>query len=391
MKTALPAAALLAFAAIAFGVAAPEPPAPSVSPKDFTVSRYPAGKGAHFVTLADLNGDGNLDIAVANNDSEDVTILLGDGRGHFRPAAGSPFAAGHAPNDLAVGDFNGDHKPDLAIVNHDTPHLTLLLGDGRGGFTPAPKSPFTTQSKPHPHGVAAADFNRDGNLDVVTDSAGDDKVEVLLGDGKGGLATPGRRFSVGRRPYQRVRLGDFNKDGNPDIVTTNLSGANATVLLGDGAGGFREAAGSPFPCGPRPFSVAVGDVNHDGNSDLAIVNWNGQVATPQHNTLTILLGDGRGGFRPMAGSPFPTGKAPCHVAIGDINGDGYADVVTVNAADNSVSIFLGTAAGRLVKGPDLPVGQRPFGVALGDLNGDGKADIVTANHDADDITVLLSK
>ena len=158
MKSSLRMVAFFTFVAIALFIAPGEPGGNSMDGNGFTATRYAAGKGAHFVAIADLNGDGNLDIAVANKDSEDVTILLGDGRGHFRPAPGSPFSAGHCPNDIAVGDFNGDQKPDLAIVNHDTPYLTLLLGDGQGRFTAAPKSPFTTQSKPHPHGLAAADF-----------------------------------------------------------------------------------------------------------------------------------------------------------------------------------------------------------------------------------------
>ena len=114
------------------------------------------------------------------------------------------------------------------------------------------------------HGVAAGDFNGDGNLDLVTDSWADDRVVVLFGDGKGSFATPGTYVAVGKHPYQRVRVADLNGDGNADIVSPNLEGDNVTILLGDGTGKFRQPAGSPFPCGDSPFNVAIGDVNADG-------------------------------------------------------------------------------------------------------------------------------
>ncbi len=159
--------------------------------------RFAAGTAPGSVEVADFNQDGKADLAVANERSNDVTILLGDGRGGLMAAKGSPFACGQQPNDIAIGDFNRDGKLDLAFANHEAKHLTVLLGDGQGGFKPAPNSPFAAEVLPHTHGVAAGDLNGDGNVDLVTDSWGNDQVAVLLGDGKGGFK-PGPLLKVGK-------------------------------------------------------------------------------------------------------------------------------------------------------------------------------------------------
>ena len=211
----------------------------------------PVGAGPASLAIADVNHDGHPDILVANTESQTLSVLLGDGHGHFHSAPGAVCATGPGPNDIAIGDFNGDGNLDLAIANTGTPNLTILLGDGKGGFAPAPHSPFATRSKPHVHGVAVGDFNGDGKLDVVTDDWGNNQFLLLLGDGLGNLASPGVPFPTGKRPYQRLRSADFNRDGRPDVVTTNLDGNTVSILLGDGHGGFADAAGSPFPRGPR--------------------------------------------------------------------------------------------------------------------------------------------
>src|SRR5271163_1150188 len=217
------------------------------------------GKGPRFVAAADLNHDGKVDLVVANSDDESLTVLLGDGKGHFQPANGSPVPTGHLPNDIAVADMNHDGNPDLVIANHQSPYLTILLGDGKGGFHSAPGSPFDVHSNPHPHGVAVGAFSGAANLDVVTDSWGNNQIELLRGDGKGGLLPPGRFFRVGRRPYERLRSADFNGDGHRDVITSNLDEDTVTVLLGDGNGGFHESQGSPFPAGAKPWAVAIDD------------------------------------------------------------------------------------------------------------------------------------
>ncbi len=291
---------------------------------------FAAGRGPGSLALADLNGDGRLDLVVANDESGDVTVLLGDGKGSFVAAPGSPFPAGKSPNDIAIADFDGDGKPDLAFPNHETSHVTVLLGDGRGGFRPASGSPVAVRSKPHPHGIAAADFNGDGQVDFAVESWVNDQVEVVFGTGGGRFRTPGRLFGVGHMPYQKLRAGDVNGDGAPDIVTTNFEGGNATVLLGDGKGDFDEAPGSPFPAGEGPFSLALADVDRDGHLDLVVSNFSGRAGDTSHDAVNVLLGDGRGGFRPMKGSPFATGADPVAVAVGDVNGDGWPDVVTAN-------------------------------------------------------------
>ena len=349
----------------------------------------PVGKTPSSVAIADVNLDGKPDVVVTNGGDNTVTILLGNGRGNFVAAKGSPFPAGLSPSDICVADFNGDGKPDLAFANHSLKSLTVLLGDGLGGFKPAPGSPVTVLSYPHTHGVAAGDFNGDGRLDLVTDSWGENKVTVVFGDG-GGFSSPGVQFATGKSPYWKVRVADVNGDGHADIITTNWEGDSVTILVGDGKGGFTQASGSPFPGGKTPFGVAIADLNKDGKLDLAVVNYSGHVNQPANDGVTILLGDGQGGFKIMVGSPFPTGHAPVQLAVGDVNGDGMPDMVTANLGSNDLTVLL-SDRGTFTRAATIAVGGEPEGVTTGDLDGDGKADIVVANSRDNTISVLFSK
>ena len=367
---------------------------------EFNKRVIPVGRGPASLSIADVNHDGKLDILVANTADGTLDVLLADGKGHFERSAGSPFACGKSPNDIALGDFNGDGNLDLVIANTETPYLTILLGDGKGGFAPSPHSPFDTHSYPHVHGVAVADFNGDGRLDVVTDSWGHDQILMFLGDGKGNLVLPGQPFKTGKRPYQRLRSGDFNGDGNADVVTTDLDQNAVTILLGDGKGGLRDAPGSPYPAGSAPWAVAVDDMNHDGNFDLVVVPYAPDVRDSKDVGVTVLLGDGRGGFRKMPGSPFSLAgcEGPDRVATGDINGDGLRDIVVTCGQNDRLMLFLGSRAGGFtISTQSVPTGWA--GVAIADLEGRGKGDIVVSNGLLDykakstngTITILSSK
>lgn len=357
----------------------------------FTDLKISTGSAPGSVEIADFNGDGNGDIVVANEQSGNATVLLGDGKGKFVPSKGSPFAVGQLPNDIAVGDFNRDGKPDLAFANHEQKHMTILLGDGQGGFAPAPKSPFAVESRPHVHGVTAADYNGDGNFDLATDSWADEQVILLFGDGKGDFKSSVTFLKVGKRPYQRLRSADVNGDKYPDIITTNMEGNDVSVLLGDGKGGFKSAD-STFACGDSPFNFAIGDVNKDGKSDLAIVNSPGSTAEGRgKDGLTVLLGDGDGNFATLTGSPFAAGRQPNRVAIGDVNGDGVNDIAVSNPDENKLRVFLMKAKNGIASSLVLSINGNPKGVAISDLNGDRKADIVITNNGENIVTVMFSK
>jgi hypothetical protein len=350
------------------------------------------GKSPGSVEIADFNKDKFPDLAVTSETDSSVTILLGRGKGNFTAADNSPFFAGSIPNDMTIGDFNKDGHPDLAFANHERKHLTVLFGNGTGNFTEALHSPFPTEGIPHVHGIATGDFNKDGWLDLATDSWGNDHVEVLFGDSVTLFKPRSLFFKVGKRPYQRLRAADLNSDGRTDIVTTNTEGNNATVLLANGNGGFDEAQGSPFACGDAPFGIAIGDVNGDGNPDLAIINSPGSMAEGKGKSgLTVLLGDGTGKFTMMKGSPFEAGRIPSRLTIGDVNGDGVNDIVTSDNDSNKVYLFLMNRNGSVLSSQTITVGNHPKGVAIADLNGDRKGDVVVCNVADNDITIILSK
>ena len=248
----------------------------------FPGEKWPVGSRPESVIAGDFNGDGKTDLATANESSNDVSVLLGNGDGSF--AAQRRFTVYSLPRSVIAGDFNGDGKTDLATANGNANDVSVLLGNGDGTFA-APRR-FAVDSSPWL--VVAGDFNGDGKTDLATaNGSSSNDVTVLLGDGEGSFAAQ-RRFMVGSSPSS-VIAGDFNGDGKTDLATANGSSNDVSVLLGDGEGSF--AAPRRFTVGSNPRSVIAGDFNGDGNTDLATANW----GSSDVSVLLNLGGEGSSG------------------------------------------------------------------------------------------------
>jgi hypothetical protein len=176
-----------------------------------------------------VNKDGKLDIATPNVGSNNVSVLLGNGMGGFTAAAGSPYRVETRPYYIAIGDVSGDGKPDLITTHDDINLMSTLLGDGRGGFSSPPQSPFDLRLRAFK--LVAADVNKDTRMDLVIGTESSNSVSVLLGNDAGSyIVAAGSPYAAGRNP--RVATGDVNNDGKLDIITANNGSSDITVLLG---------------------------------------------------------------------------------------------------------------------------------------------------------------
>jgi len=344
---------------------------------------FPVGTMPVAIAVADVNGDGLADLIVANQGSDNISVLLGNRGGSFSPASGSPFADGVAgeygyqPAAIAVGDFNGDGKPDLAIANRANRMVWLLFGDGTGAFTPAPNPYYAGAGSV---AMVAADFNGDGHTDLAIANYADGTVSVLPGDGAGGFGLPVRiGFGLG---IPAIAAGDFNGDGYADLAVADVTDGKVWILLGSSTGVLNYQ--SSFAAADVT-SVAVADFNVEGKADLAFTNSTG---------VTVMLGDGTGTFNPAPGSPSPTGSQPSSVAVGDFNGDGVPDLAVANQGDGTVSVLLGNGNGGFspMSGSPFSVGagSSPAAIFVGDFNGDGRADLAVAGSAANNVIQLLA-
>ncbi|MFO0759225.1 MAG: FG-GAP-like repeat-containing protein [Byssovorax sp.] len=454
---------------------------------------YPTGLAPRSVAIADLNGDGASDLAVANAGdgadpaSQNVAVLLNHGDGTFTAAA--PHAAGPSPYSVVAADLNGDGRVDLATANEVmNGTVSVLLNQGNGAFA----APLALAAGAEPLTVAAGDFNADGLIDLASANIGDETVSVLLNAGSGSFA-PAVSVWAGPSPYALVAA-DLNDDGRADLAAANLfftwedgsTTGGVTVRYGWPDGHF-DIIPPPVPyviSGPTSFKVAMaaqsiaaedldgdglpelvvssaqvsavsvlhnigtsftvidhaapvspglalGDMDGDGRSDIALaapdeswppsynvrllINQGGGAfpgeqirigATPTSivagdfvgdSALDIVVtsaGDGdvalvRGGGDFLLVDRYPVGVAPLAVTAADLNGDGHEDIAVANSGSDDVSVLLGQANGTFSPAVSYPVDAAPWGVAAADLNGDGRVDLAVTSSDNNTVSVLL--
>ena len=295
---------------------------------------------------ADVNSDKRDDLLIPA--AKALHILLSNGDGTFTPSAASPLALPMAANESLTADFNADGHADLALAHHDSYDVAILLGDGAGNFTTPPGSPFSakpTGNKPHTHGLAAGEFNRDGKLDLVVGNDNDADISMLLGDGTGTFAVaPRSPFPCGRGPYP-IATADFDADRNSDVIVPNSApGVNTvTSLMGTGDAALTPAPWSPIKIPAGAFFAAAADITGDSKPDAVITHTEGD------DRATILINDGRGQLTPAPSSPFTIGHNAWCVALADMNRDGQADLTF--AADTAIRIFPGDGTGKFTPPP----------------------------------------
>jgi hypothetical protein len=430
------------------------------------------GATPNAVAVADVNGDGKEDLVVGDGGTAypgNVAVLLGNRDGTFQPAVN--FNTGVNPYALAVADLNGDGRLDIATANQRSNTVSVLLGDVPPTVLSinraSPPGPITSDSSviytvtfnepvtgvdttdfqlalaggvtattpvmvsgtgstytvtvdgisgtgslglnlvddgsirdaagnplqpggiisfqasetiavganPYPYRVA--DLNGDGRPDLVGLSGG--AAEVLLGNGNGTFQAA-RTFAVGSGPVDLV-VADMNGDGSPDIIVTNYGDDTVSILLGNGNGTFQPQR--TFATGFRPSSVSVSDLNGDGNLDLIVQN--NTLSNPA--TISVLLGNGNGTFH--AQQTFAVSLRFSKLEAADINGDGKPDLILLNHMYFSVGVLLGNGNGTFQLEHTFAAGVGPDSVAISDINGDGAPDLIVANYGGNFVSILL--
>ena len=343
------------------------------------LTAHPTVPTARYIARGDFNGDGIPDFAVVEQLAGAVAVFLGNGDGTFTAAGGSPLSAGGSNEvGVAVADFNNDGKVDVAATNYASGIVSIFLGNGDGTFG-ASNNNLSMGS--NPEYLLAADLNHDGNIDLIACNQNSNAITILFGDGSGAFPTSGT-VSVGSGPYS-MAVDDFDGDGNPDIAVANSGGTTITILLGTGTGTFTQATGSPITVASQPGSVVSVDVNGDGSPDLIVGSNN-------TTTLSVLLGSGNGAF--AAGSAL-TGATTStkNLAVADFDGDGKPDIVSAEA-NGVVLLYIGLGSGAFKAPVSTSPGGSGYTSALAmDVDGDGLPDVLVPGQSSNRVRVLLNR
>ncbi len=360
------------------------------------------GDKPEFVAAGDLNGDGRPDLAVASVSGNFTTVLFNTTLPASAVAAFAampPFTTGTSPSYVAIADLNGDGRPDLAVAAAAGPAVWTLLnrtvpGDSDGAFSAASAH---AGGGTNAAAVAVADMNADGVADLVVGDLASPAVSVIEGTAPATITavdfTAPTTAAAGTLPID-VDIADMNGDGKPDVVAADLLGNVVSVLLN----GTAPAAAVPalstaqtFATGAGPRGVAIADLNGDGKPDILTANEAGNTVSIVFNTTTAASAT----LSFSSHADLPVGDFPFAVTAADFNGDGLPEIAVANAHDNTVTVAGNSVPpGSTVPGfqvsATLATGAAPSSVVAVDVNGDGLRDLVVADWSVGTVDVLLN-
>jgi len=347
------------------------------------------GSGPFDLVVADFNNNGNKDVAVANSDSSDVTVLWGNGNGTFLDP-GVTYAVGNFPVAIAAGQLTNDTNLDLVTANDGSFNLSILMGTGSGASF---NGPTNSDAGGSPEAVALGDFNNDGKTDVATAELFDDTVTVRLGN-KDATGTFGLAFSTDElgSPFG-LAAANLLGDSNLDLVVALNDLSMVAVLTGNGDGTFAapDCTADPtpagcYPVGTSPAGVALADLNNDLKLDIIVAN-------EDSDDVSVLLNNGDGTFGPATSLDAGVLSFPEVVRVADFNGDGKRDIVCALSGADAVAVFRGKGDGTFEAADVFDTGgTSPFSVAVADVNDDQQPRSLSmkVRHPRDEISVALA-
>lgn len=360
------------------------------------ITTLTTGTNPDFVVTGDLNNDNFQDLVVANFTDGTLSVFLGGGLGSF--GTPSTVTVGKGPTWIATGNFNAKTNTggiiDLAVANQVDNSVSILLGNGDGTFTAAPSSPLMLPSGASPTSIAVGNFNSntDSYPDLAVVNSAANTVSIFLGNGDGTFQTPPVTTLVTGATPTSIVAAAFNpsRPAIIDLAVTNSADNTLEIFIGNGDGTFQN--GVTYATGVTPNYVATADLDVDGNLDLAVTDSG--VATSSNNvgnSVSIFLGNGDGTFIKPGGTrlDFAAGTNPTSITIADFNDDSLPDLVVTATGDNSFALLLGTGGGLFDSPIEVPVGTTPDSGATADFNGDGLPDLAISNYGSNSVSVIL--
>ena len=326
--------------------------------------------GALMLAGGDINHDGKNDLVVTCPSNNNMAYLIGKGDGTFIPVA--PFATGSGPYGVTSGDWDGDGNVDFAVANQGSSNLSVFYGENAGGLTPA-----LAGGNPNNFQIVSGDMNKDGIADFVYTGSAQTGFVINFGKGSRGFQSNNNIPITNSPTLFGLTLGDLDEDGQLDVAIADTAGGGSGLRIWSSM--FGELL---FGAGTSPACLVAADFDQDGHLDLALTDT-------VNSNVHILNGNGKAGFN---SGPSPgVGNQPIGIAVGDLDNDGNLDLVTGNETDKSISVLLGSANGTFPIRQDFTAGAAPQYPLLIDLNGDGLLDIAIANTASGVLSIFLNQ